>query len=158
MTTRRTDTGGPYLSAAFFCEKVLVEQDNVKSVVRIIDRVTHTVLAPSPPQELTPFPYNMTLFMRFKSGRARGTYTLEVQPTKPSGEAMPANRNTILFEGEDDRGVDTIINTMITFDQVGIYWFNISLNDERITRIPFRVVYMPQVRQIPHRPDTSQPE
>lgn len=39
--------GGPFLSAALLCEKVLVEQDGIKSAIRIIDRVTHAVLGPT---------------------------------------------------------------------------------------------------------------
>ena len=50
---------GPYLSAAFFCEKVLVEQDGVKSAIRIVDRVTRTVVHPNPPPEMEPFDYDM---------------------------------------------------------------------------------------------------
>ena len=31
---------GPYLAAAFLCEKVLQEKDEAVSIIRIIDRVT----------------------------------------------------------------------------------------------------------------------
>lgn len=140
---------GPYLSAAFFCEKVLVEQDGVKSAIRIIDRVIRTVVHPNPPSEMEPFDYDMYLFLRFKSGRARGTHTLEVQPVKPSGETLPSRKMSVLFEGEEDRGVDSVGVIRMKLDQRGIYWFTISLNDVRVTQIPFRVIYMPQVSQIP---------
>lgn len=148
---------GPYLSAAFFCEKVLAEQDGVKSTIRIIDRVTRTVVHPNPPSEMEPFEYDMTLFLRFKSGRARGTHTLEVQPIKPSAETLPPVKMSILFEGEEDRGVDSVGIMRIKFDQTGIYWFNVKLNDVMVTRIPFRVIYMPQVRQIPPRSGSPPP-
>ena len=155
MTTRDVDSGGPYLSAAFFCEKVLVEQDGVKSAIRIVDRVTHTVAGPAPPAEMEPFNYNIFLFLRFKSGRARGTKRLEIHPIKPSGESLPPSRRTILFEGEDDRGVDSIGRIMLQIDQVGIYWFDIILDGFSITRVPFRVIYMPQVMTMP--PQTGAP-
>ncbi len=143
----QTFQDGPYLSAAIICEKVLEERDGVKSVVRIIDRVIRQALGPSPPQEMEPFDYEMTLLLKFKSGRARGTYTVEIQLVKPSGESPTPMTNTILFEGEDDRGIDIVANTKIKFDQTGIYWFNIVLNGIRLTRIPFRVIYLPQVRR-----------
>jgi hypothetical protein len=139
---------GPYLSAAFLCEKVLTEQDGARSAIRIIDRVIRTVVHPSPPPEMEPFEYDMTLFLRFKSGYARGTHALEVQPVKPSGESLPPMRMSILFEGEEDRGVDSIGMIRIKFDLTGIYWFNVKLNDVIVTRIPFRVIYMPQIRQM----------
>ena len=158
MTTSGVDSGGPYLSAAFFCEKLLVEQDGVKSAIRIIDRVTRTVAGLAPPAEMEPFNYDIFLFLRFKSGRARGTKTLEIQPVKPSGEAMPSTRRTILFEGEDDRGVDSIGRIILKLDQVGIYWFNIALDGVRITRVPFRVIYMPQVMSAPSQTGAPPPE
>ncbi len=147
MVTSQTFQEGPYLLAAIICEKILVEQGGVKSAIRIIDRVTRTAVGPHPPQEMEPFDHEMTLLIKFKSGRARGTYPLEIQLVKPSGESPTPVRQTILFEGEDDRGIDIVTNMRIKFDQTGIYWFNIILNDVRLTRIPFRVIYLPQVRQ-----------
>ena len=148
MVTSQTFQEGPYLLAAIICEKVLVEEGGVKSAIRIIDRVTRQAIGPNPPQEMEPFDYETTLLIKFKSGRARGTYPLEIQLVKPSGESPTPVRQTILFEGEDDRGIDIVTNMRIRFDQTGIYWFNIILNDVRLTRIPFRVIYLPQVRQM----------
>ncbi len=147
MATSQRFEEGPYLIAAIICEKVLVEQGGVKSAIRIIDRVTHQAIGPNPPQEMEPFDYETTLLIKFKSGRARGTYPLEIQLIKPSGESAPPMRRSILFEGEDDRGMDIVVNMRIKFDLTGIYWFNIILNNMHLTRIPFRVVYLPQVRQ-----------
>ena len=148
MTTSQRFEEGPYLSAALICEKVMEERDGVKSVIRIIDRVTRTAVGPHPPQEMEPFDYEMAMLIKFKSGRARGTYPLEIQLVKPSGESPTPVRQTILFEGEDDRGIDIVTNMRIRFDQTGIYWFNIILNSVRLTRIPFRVIYLPQVREM----------
>ena len=148
MVTPQTFQEGPYLSAAIICEKVMVEQDGVKSAIRIIDRVIRQAIGPNPPQEMEPFEYDATLLLRFKSGRARGTYPLEIQLIKPSGESATPLKQTILFEGEEDRGMDIVTNMKIKFDLTGIYWFNILLNDVCLTRIPFRVVYLPQVRRM----------
>jgi len=148
MTTSQRFEEGPYLSAALVCEKVLEERDGVKSVIRIIDRVTRTAVDPSPPLEMEPFDYEMAMLIRFKSGKARGTYPIEIQLVKPSGESPPPMRQSILFEGEEDRGLDVVVNMRLKFDQIGIYWFNIILNNVRLTRIPFRVIYLPQVRQM----------
>lgn len=147
---------GPYLSAAFLCEKVLEEKDGVKSAIRIIDRITHTVVGPNPPEELQPFDYRITLFLKFKSGTARGPMQLQIRLTKPSGESPPSTRHTLNFEGEDDRGVDIAADMIMKLDQVGLHWFDISLAGERVTRIPLRVIYLPQVTQ-PGRPPTGDP-
>ena len=134
---------GPYLSAAFLCERVLNEQDGVKSAIRIVDRVNRQAVGPEPPADMEPFDYQVTLFIRFKSGRIRGTRTIEAELVKPSGESKPVMRAPVLFEGEDDRGIDLVAVIGIRFEITGVYWFNISLDGIRVSRIPFRVVYMP---------------
>lgn len=149
---------GPYLSAAFLCEKVLVEQDGMKSAIRIIDRVTRTYVGPNPPREMEPFDYDVVLLIKFKSGWARGVHTVKIQTAKPSGELTPEIINSVLFEGEEDRGVDIIGNISIKLDQTGIYWMYIYLNDTRITQIPLRVTYIPQVRQTKGRGDNPSQE
>lgn len=146
---------GPYLSAALICEKVLIEADGVKSAIRIVDRVTRQAFGPNPPEEMAPWDYDIYMFLRFKSGRARGPMTLEIQPEKPSGEYVPSQKMTIIFEGEDDRGIDSIGQVRLKVDQVGIYWFNVILKGVRITRIPLRIIYVPQITRA--IPGTSNP-
>lgn len=148
MTTQGTFDRGPFLLAALLCEKVLQEQDGVKSAIRIIDRVTHTVVGPNPPSEMDPFDYDAALLLRLKSGSARGLHTLGIRLVKPSGESPTPMTQSVIFEGEEDRGVDVVVNLRIRFDQSGIYWFQISLNNVRLTQVPLRVVYMPETRQI----------
>ena len=139
---------GPYLSAALLCEKVLVEQDGVKSAIRIVDRVVRTAVGSNPPLEMEPFDYALKLLLKFKSGWARGVHNVKIQPAKPSGELIPELVKSVLFEGEEDRGVDIILDTIFKLDQTGIYWIYIYLNDVLVTQIPLRVIYIPQVRQI----------
>ncbi len=144
---------GPFFSAALLCEKVLVEKDGVKSAIRIVDRVTRTAVGPNPPSEMVPFDYHATLLIKFKSGWARGVHKVKIQLAKPSGELMPEFDRNVLFEGEEDRGIDIILNLMLKLDQTGIYWIHIYLNDTKITQIPLRVIYIPQVIQAPVRGD-----
>lgn len=149
---------GPFLSAAFICEKVLVEKDGVKSAIRIVDRVTRTVVDPSPPEEMEPFDWEGVLLLRLKSGWARGNYSVQVSFVKPSGESPTPMQRTVNFEGEEDRGIDVMVNMSVRFDQTGIYWFKIYLADMLLTQIPLRVVYLPQVRQIPGSAGSSPPD
>ena len=138
---------GPFLSAAFLCEKVLEEKDGVKSAIRIVDRVTRTAVGPNPPKEMVSFDYDINLFLRFKSGWARGSTNLRIETVKPSGESSTPVQQTIFFEGEEDRGVDVTGHLRIKFEMIGIYWFHVYLDDEHLTQIPLRVIYMPQIIQ-----------
>lgn len=158
MTTNLPFNRGPYLSAAVLCEKVLEEKDGVKSAIRIIDRVIHTVVGPKPPETMEPFDYEVTLFVRLKSGDQRGPLPLRITLVKPSGENPPSLEQTVVFEGEEDRGVDVVGKMRIKFDVPGIYWFQIYLKDVFLTKIPLRVIYVPQIRQTQGPGGGSQPE
>ena len=134
---------GPFLLCAMLCERVLQEQDGVKSAIRIIDRVTHIVSGREAPQEMEPFDYDLHLLVRFKAGTARGPMPLQVRIEKPSGESTPAPQLTLNFEGDSDRGVDVVAPIKIKIDLAGLYWVDIILDNVRVTRVPLRVIYNP---------------
>ena len=138
---------GPYLSAAFFCERVLTERDGVASAIRIVDRVNRTVIMPDPPDVMEPFDYQLFLFVSFKAGKARGPMPLEIRMEKPSGTSPRPSRQTVNFEGDDERGVNVIAEMTMRLDVAGLYWFDVQLDGQRVTRIPLRVVYLPQISQ-----------
>ena len=46
----------------------------------------------------------------------------------------------VVFEGED-RGTNLILTLNIVVDQEGVYWFDVLLEDELLTRIPLRILY-----------------
>ena len=144
MTTGPHFENGPYLQTACICEKVLQERDGVKSAIRIIDRLTHQVAGPSPPETMEPFDYSFILLIKLKSGAARGPMELAIRFDKPSGESPPPILNDLNFEGEDDRGIDIAAQMTIRFDQPGLYWFDVRLGGERLTRVPFRLIYSRQ--------------
>ena len=138
---------GPYLVAAQLCERVLTEADGVKSVIRIVDRISRQQFGPTISAEMEPFEYELFIFVQFKAGSARGPMVFELKMVKPSGESPNPLKSTINFEGEDDRGVDIVMRMKIKFDLAGLYWFYVSLNDTNLTRMPLKVIYIPQITQ-----------
>ncbi len=143
------DNQGPYITA-LLCEKVLEEKDGIKTAVRIIDRVTHVRVGPDPPSTLPPFDYQLALFMKLTSGATRGLYSIVVRLVAPSGDSNEVIRQAINFEGDDDRVGDLVCKMKLRFEMAGVYWFEIFLDDrgktDLLTRLPFRVIYMPQIR------------
>jgi hypothetical protein len=143
--------GGPYIGVATACERVLQEQDNVLSVIRVIDRIIISAVGPEAPDEMPPSPVNFTLLLVIKSGGARGRYSVRLTIERPSGEQMPNEISLpLLLEGED-RGVNLIVPVGLQLDQEGLYWFDVTLTDPRVadreellTRVPLRIVYQPQ--------------
>jgi hypothetical protein len=133
-------TTGPYLTAALICEKVLQEKDNVASAIRIIDRLTHTIRGPHLPEELPKVNFQFVIFISLKAGAARGRHQLEVISEHPSGQRNKLFSTSVLFEGEE-RGNNLVVQAGMEFDAEGLYWYDVMLEGQRLTRIPFRMLY-----------------
>ncbi len=131
---------GPYLIAALLCEKILQEQDGTLSIIRMIDRFTLTAPASSSPETFPPMTLNCNLLLSFKSGNAKGKSTVKLKIEAPSGIKLPEQLLPVLFEG-DDRGVNLNLGLNLIIDQEGVYWFEILLEEEFLTRVPLRVLY-----------------
>jgi hypothetical protein len=129
--------GGPYLAAAFICEKALREVDGVTSFIRVVDRWTVT----GPTEDMPQTAIQATLVVSFKSGIHRGTGQLTITPTSPSGAQQQAVMMSVLFEGDEDRGITAILPMAFPVQEAGVYWFNVSLDGQSFSEIPLRVVY-----------------
>lgn len=86
------DTSGPYLAAAFVCERVLQEADGVVSAIRIIDRLTQLVGGPDVPDELQSFQQPVTIFIGLKAGSARGRSRSVYKLRSPRGSRGPTSK------------------------------------------------------------------
>jgi uncharacterized protein DUF6941 len=134
-------SGGPYLALAVLCERVLKEQDGVISVIRIVDRITLALSGQKLPAEMPVATMPLTLVLGFKSGLARGAYTVRVQVVNPSHETANIVELPMLFEGED-RGAQVSLNFGFQVGpEEGLYWFEVYLHDALITKVPLRVVF-----------------
>jgi hypothetical protein len=136
-------TGGPYLSCAFFCEKVLREQDGVLSAIRIVDRWNVT----GPTQDMVPTVIQAFLVVLFKSGIFRGQAQITITPISPGNTRMQPIMLPVLFEGEDERGAGIIVPMGFPVQEHGTYWFEVSLSiapnpPQVVTAIPMRVAYL----------------
>jgi len=126
-----------YLQMALFCEKVLKEADNVLSVIRVVDRFTVPGVTP----EMPPQPLTFMIVISFKSGFMRGKQVIAIRPKSPTGVDLPAMEFPVLFEGDDDRGLAMAFPIQWVPPEEGLYWWDVYLNQELVTRMPLRVVY-----------------
>lgn len=135
-----TESSGPYLTAAVLCERVLQEKDDVISIIRMIDRLTVIVNAAGSPETMPPAAVNLTALIALKSGSARGRMTVKWRTETPSGLKLPDQLFPVFFEGED-RGANLVINLNMIAEQEGLYWFDVLLDEQPLTRIPLRILY-----------------
>lgn len=129
----------PYLAAALICENVLLEQDGVSSVIRIIDRIFVPELASDKePSGLVP----LTLFLSFKSGGFVGKGTAKLIIVSPSGKAAKPQETPLEFKGDPNGGANMIVRAAIAFKEEGVYWFDVYYDSELVTRMPLDVQLM----------------
>ena len=131
------EPGGPHLTAALLCERVLTEQDGALSAIRMIDRVFFVA---DPKGNLLQSQHPVTFLISLKSGSARGNYSIELRREKPSGEQSSLMQAPVFLEGED-RGASLVLNALFEPDQQGLYWFDVLFEGERATRIPLRAIF-----------------
>ena len=127
---------GPHLQVAAFCEKVLIETDQVASLIRLLDRFN--VAGPTP--EMPPTTLTFFLVISFKAGFIRGKHTVRVSPISPSGVEMPTFEIPQLFEGED-RGTMVAAQMNFLAQEEGLYWFRVFFESALVTQMPLRVTY-----------------
>lgn len=136
---------GPFLAGAFVCEEVLEEKSGVLSIIRVVDRITFTAQGPGSPEQMIPFAYNFCLVVMLKTGANAGTFRVGVQPIKPNNERLQMIVHTVNLESPGDRGANVIAKIMgFPFDMPGVWWFDITLNEVKLTRIPLRIIYLQQ--------------
>ena len=136
-------SGGPYLVAACFCDKVLREADGVLSLIRIVDRWNIVGSTPT----MAPTLAQGTLVVLLKSGIVRTSAQLTITPESPSGERSEPVIAPLLFEGDDERGAGIVIPMAFPVREPGLYWFEVALTvqggqSQVLTFIPMRVVYL----------------
>lgn len=130
---------GPYVQLAAFCEKVLMEQDGVPSLIRVVDRITVVLQGGAPAEMPEGGLLNTTLVVALKADDARGRFPVTVRPQEPSGVYLPGQTMDVTFEG-DERGVNLFLTMGIAAIE-GLYWFEVLVNDIVLTRVPLRIIY-----------------
>jgi hypothetical protein len=119
-----------------------MEQDNSPSLVRIVDTINVAVAPTAKPGDTMPL--ELTMFVMFRCGDARGTRKYQVWATNPSGGRGLAADMEGYFSGPPEMGV-IFRATELSFpwDKEGRYWFEIRLNGVVQTSIPLNVVVDP---------------
>jgi Family of unknown function (DUF6941) len=127
----------PFIQVAAICQMPLLEQGGALSVIRIIDRIpvrgASDVMQPQSLSQL-----NMVVVL--KSGPMRGKFKWNIVAVTPSQKQIPGPEMNALFDGEE-RGVALVQPLELIAEEEGLYWFDVMLEGQLLTRIPLRVMY-----------------
>ncbi len=133
---------GPFLSAAFFCEKLLDEKDGTLSAIRIVDQLT---LVPSeiPLPEDKPSTFPINILVKFSSHGVGGTRELALMIKNPAGKEIELIKHPIIFQPEFS-GFNFKLALNIGLKDAGVYWLSVLLDTQLFTQIPLTVVFQPK--------------
>ena len=126
----------PLVQVACICEKVLIEPDNVPTLVRVVDTFVLQPQPASPPG--VPIGVQLTIFVSLKSGEVVGDFEVGVRVNSPEGKDRPLSRWPVEFKG-GEHGANLKIDFVLTNPTPGLYWFDVLWDDEILTRIPLRL-------------------
>lgn len=135
----KTPQTRPYVSVAALCENVLDEKDGVLSAIRLIDIITISVPTPKIVGQTQLVPIPITILIALKSGSATGRRIITVTLTVPNGQTISTKDTFPVFLEGDEKGANVIIKTNVLTPGDGLFWFNVLLDGELLTRIPLRV-------------------
>ena len=138
----------PLLKAALICETVIPRNDGVLSLINIVDRRTMTASGTAVPPEMPPQEWEFNLVLLFNSGAYVGKAAIAIAVQGPDGLRKPVHSAEHYFEGED-RGANLILQMKFAFKTEGLYWFEVYVNDQPMTRVPLRVMYQRVTRTLP---------
>jgi hypothetical protein len=135
--------GGPYLAAAFFCEKTIEDkQDGSLSAIRIIDQmdiVLDQSAPPDVPSETNRIPVLLHVLLSFKTGDSPGHHTLRLILESPSGKSEQVFEETLPFSEAPQGGANLRINTTIQMKKDGLFWTHVFLDGKCLTSMPFHI-------------------
>ena len=134
----------PWVQIATICQSAIVEANtNALSVIKVTDRLAVAGFT----QEMQPQPINVTLAILLKSDQMNGQYQVKIRCVSPNGTSTDGPEIPFLFEG-NDRGVQAVFPIGFIATEQGVYWFEVLLEEELLTRIPLRVMYQ-RIQNLP---------
>lgn len=138
----------PLLKAAVICENVITSKDGVLSLINIVDRRMITASGEGAPPQMPPQEWEFNLVLMFTSGGYVGKARVAIAVQGPDGLRKPIHSVEPFFEGFD-RGHNLIIGMRFGFEHEGLYWFEVYVNEQPLTRIPCRIIYNRITRTLP---------
>jgi hypothetical protein len=138
---------GPFLAAAVFCETLLEEKNGTKSLIRVVDRITQRAMGLETPEQMAPFEWTATLFIALKPGQARGNTSYRIRMESPDGLSREIGGGSFNFLGGPNQGADLVSPVRLRFEMAGLYWFDIEIDGQLLTRMPLEVLYERRLMQ-----------
>ena len=134
----------PWISTILLCDRILEEKDGTLSAIRIIDQVrgaTIEIEQRAGAQVLRGVPLDVNLLIIARSGRAVGSYKLEMRIVHPGGSLTKGSTVETAFDEREESGRNLILPVQALLTEEGVYWFETRFLGGSWTRTPLKVVF-----------------
>ena len=153
----------PYVAVACVCEKVLIEPDNVASLIRIVDTFHLQIPEGFSAEPGRPTAVFLTAFISIKAGEATGQHEISVVLRPPNGKKSDPNRFPVVLIKPED-GANVKLDFILAGKDgappdLGLYWFDVLWGEELLTSIPFKLMRAAPTAAaaVPNVPSTRTP-
>ena len=141
------DREGPFLAAAFFCDKVLDEKDDVLSAIRIVNKITLTASSPEITLETNPAKINLMGLVSIRAGDVKGNHKIRVISDSEILSEPSQIEVDISFDGKTVATNNVIITLGIEVKREGIIWFAVFFDDKLLTKMPLQIQLVAHKKQ-----------
>jgi hypothetical protein len=136
---------GPFVGAAVFCISVERRTDGAHDLIGVID-VVNLASALSPPVFQNALHLNVCLLIR--PGTLTGPYALTLRGADPVGNPCIAESQVIEFT---ETAAPIVVSQPLAIPMrgLGVYWFDVKLNEQLLTRMSLEVAHKSPVDDEP---------
>jgi len=133
---------GPFVNVAIFCERAILDNEGVLTLVRLTDQITIRSSGPQAPEELPAGTVvQTTLVIVLKPGEARGNQGLRIDIEEPTGQVRPGPEMSVPFAGGPSQGANIVLPMVLQVESAGLYWANVYIAGRVVTRVPLQITY-----------------
>ena len=134
---------GPYLTAALLCERVIEEKDGSLTAVRLVDQLTIEPGSSEPNVVTVVVPLRLSLLVSIREGEVDHPYDVSITVLDPSGTERKLKPAGQMLVAGPVAGGNFIAHLMFSPQLEGMYFFEIELDGEFLSRVPLNVVRQP---------------
>jgi hypothetical protein len=124
----------PLVTAALICENVIIENDGVPSIVRVVDRGTIEIPPTLPPDIQAAF--QVVAFFAVKAGDLHGDYEFTVVIRSPDGKSATPSETWRVHLAGGETGGNLKLQLSLPA-KPGLYWVDLTLRGEVLSSTPF---------------------
>lgn len=126
----------PFVAAAVLCEKVLVDEEGVPSLIRVVD--TYKIDLPKELPAGTGAVAKFTAFFAIRSGDVVGKSELSIKLRNPDGKVVNIPQKWPVLLGGNEQGANLKLEFGLPI-VYGLYWLDLYWNGDLLTSAPFRL-------------------